>query len=189
MNVPLELRNVGEHPDTIRPRLSHRIVLLERNASARYELARLVVTHPQVLIVTRAWQLVSRHLRGATRTAQVTDPSLIAQWEASGRLSLRFQLVLYRHDDDRDLPAFPEDGQPDAPIPHDRPEGWIQVPMLFPWGDSSSRRIPVGPNRSARLFCDVRQEGGLLASVGGLLEGESRLAIDSPAFWHWWTVR
>jgi hypothetical protein len=133
------------------------------------------------MCVQRVWQLLSYATAAEGQSCRVDDPGLIEAWEAANRLKVRWHLVRQEIDPGRDLAAFPEDVAIDRPLPHGSLEGWTSAPLMYPWGDSSERQIPVGPDQALHLYVDVEQRDGTLTSVGGLLEGQSERASSLEA--------
>jgi hypothetical protein len=88
-------------------------------------------------------------------------------------VKVRWHLVRQDFASCSNTPGFPEDVPLHRPTPQAPLDGWISAPLMYPWGDASEGRIPVGPNQILRLYLDVEQHDGTLTSVGGLLEGQS----------------
>lgn len=181
----LIIPDIERAPTGIRARLSRRVIPVDRVVRRRFELARITYTDRHVGLIRRVWQLVS----GSTEAGQeqVTDPGFLAQLEAVGRVRLRWHLTIDRLDNDRNLPAFPQDGAFGAALAAEQPEGWVDAPLMYAWGaDSTTRRIRISGQTAARLYCDIEQEDGTITAIGGLLEADDRLALDTPDFRSWW---
>ena len=178
--------DVRRHPAGLRERLSRRVVVLEQTVNARFEVARITLTRPHVALIRRVWQLVSVSTQDHPG-GQVTDPAYLSILETEHRATVQWNLA-WREEDDRGNASFPQDVQnlADAPSLGEQPEGWINTPLMYPWGQASTQRIRIAENASLSLYCDVTQTDGSLTAIGGLLEGESRLAQDIPEFWQWW---
>jgi hypothetical protein len=164
---------VQQETKVLRPRLSWRIVPLERRVERRFELARIAVADPHVITIRRVWQLLSHATAAEGQSGRIDDPGLIEALETAGRVRIRWHLVRQDFASFSDASGFPEDGPLRQPTPQAPLEGWVSAPLMYPWGDASERQIPVGPSQVLRLYLDVEQRDGTLTSVGGLLEGQS----------------
>jgi hypothetical protein len=154
------------------PRLSWRVIPLERRVHRRFEVARIGVPHPHVMTLRRVWQLLSQATAAEGQSGRIDDPGLLEALETAGRVRVRWHLVQQPLESCTDA-EFPEDGSLHRPMPDEPLEGWAGAPLMYPWGDASERQIVVSPDRVLRLYVEVEQRDGTLTAVGGLLEGSS----------------